>query len=83
MDLSVAAYFLVPVCVVVIAGVFFPVFRKSVIFKGYSYLLLFFVLLITIADLEVYKSWGFRLDATPLRYLQSPKEAWASISHLE
>lgn len=82
MDLSVAAYFLVPVCLFVVAGLFIPLFRKPLIYKIYSYLLLFFVLLITIADLEVYKSWGFRIDATPLRYLQSPKEAWASISHL-
>lgn len=82
MDLSVAAYFLMPVCLFVIGSVFISFFRKAVIYQVYSYLLLFFVLLLTVADLEVYRNWGFRMDTTPLRYLQSPKEAWASISHL-
>ncbi|HMJ47562.1 MAG TPA: LTA synthase family protein, partial [Ferruginibacter sp.] len=27
-------------------------------------------------------AWGFRLDTSPLKYLESPKEAWASVSHL-
>ncbi|WP_158513021.1 LTA synthase family protein [Flavisolibacter tropicus] len=44
-------------------------------------MLLLTVLIVT-ADLEVYKQWAFRIDATPLKYLNSPKEAWASISHL-
>ena len=32
----------------------------------------------TVADLELYKAWGFRLDATPLQYLDSPAEMAAS-----
>ena len=34
------------------------------------------------ADSESFKAWGTRLDSTPLKYLSSPREAWASISHL-
>jgi phosphoglycerol transferase MdoB-like AlkP superfamily enzyme len=82
MDLSAASYVLAFVCLMVLLSVFIPFFRRSISYKIYSYLVLFFVLLITIADLEVYRSWGFRLDATPLKYLESPKEVWASIAHL-
>ena len=82
MDVSVASYFLAPVCLFVLAGVFLPFFRKAIIYKIYSYTLLLFSWLITVSDLGLYKSWKFRIDATPLLYLKSPKEAWASISHL-
>ncbi|MET4106066.1 LTA synthase family protein [Hymenobacter sp. UYP22] len=33
---------------------------------------------LTTADLELYRAWGFRLDATPLQYLSTPQEAAAS-----
>ncbi len=82
MDISAASYLLIAVCFFVLASISFPFFRRADVYKIYSYVILFFVLLITVADLEVYKSWGFRIDATPLKYLSSPKEAWASISHL-
>ena len=36
----------------------------------------------TITDVESFKAWGTRIDSTPLKFLSSPKEAWASISHL-
>ena len=35
-----------------------------------------------ITDVESFKAWGTRIDSTPLKFLSSPKEAWASISHL-
>jgi phosphoglycerol transferase MdoB-like AlkP superfamily enzyme len=82
MDLSIAAYFLLPVCLFVLAGLFFAFFRRALIYKIYTWIILFFVLLLTISDLELFSEWGFRIDATPLKYLGSPKEAWASISHL-
>lgn len=34
--------------------------------------------LLTTADLELYRTWGFRLDDTPLQYLSSPQEMVAS-----
>lgn len=82
MDLSMAAYLLAPVCLFVLASVVVPFFRRSIIYKVYSYILLFFILLIIVADLEVFEAWGSRMDATPLKYLGTPKEVWASISHL-
>ena len=35
-----------------------------------------------ITGVESFKAWGTRIDSTPLKFLSSPKEAWASISHL-
>jgi len=35
--------------------------------------------IIIITDLELYRNWGFRMDSTPLLYLKTPKEAFASI----
>ena len=82
MDISMATYILAPVCLFVLASIVVPFFRRPIIYKVYSYLLLFVVLLITVADLEIYEAWGTRLDATPLKYLSTPREVWASISHL-
>ena len=31
---------------------------------------------------KVNKQWGFRIDTTPLKFLEDPREAFASISHL-
>ncbi|MBX0289438.1 LTA synthase family protein [Hymenobacter sp. HSC-4F20] len=36
------------------------------------------VAVLTVADLELYRAWGFRLDATPLQYLSTPGEMAAS-----
>ncbi|GAB3314260.1 alkaline phosphatase family protein [Larkinella ripae] len=38
------------------------------------------VSLITVADLEVFRAWGFHLDSTPLHYLKTPREAAASVA---
>src|SRR5947208_1978774 len=82
MDLSMASYILLPICAFVIAADFIPFFRKAPVYKIYTYVVLFFVLLIVLSDLEIYRNWGFRVDTTPLQYLASPKEAFASISQL-
>src|SRR5207302_710092 len=65
MDLSMAAYLLVPVCLMVMAGLFLPFFRRALPYQVYSGIVLFLVLLIVLSDLEIYRSWGFRIDATP------------------
>src|SRR5687767_9271881 len=81
-DLSMAAYLTLLVCFFVIVGLFIPFFRKKYIYFIYTGIILFIQLLLVIADSESFKAWGTRLDSTPLKYLSSPKEAWASISHL-
>ena len=82
MDLSMAAYLTLPVSVFLLLSLAVPFFRRPIVYQVYTILLLVPVLLLVLCDIEVYRQWGFRLDATPLKYLSSPKEAWASISHL-
>jgi phosphoglycerol transferase MdoB-like AlkP superfamily enzyme len=82
MDLSMAAYLILPVCVFVLVSLFVPFFRRAVVYQVYTALLLLLFLLVTLSDLEAFRAWGFRLDTTPLKYLSSPREAWASVSHL-
>lgn len=82
MDLSVAAYIIAPVCLFALLSLFFHFFRRLVIYKAYTFIVLLLVALISFFDLEIYNNWGFRIDATPLKFLTDPKEVFASISHL-
>jgi phosphoglycerol transferase MdoB-like AlkP superfamily enzyme len=68
-----------------------PIFLISAFFKSHKVLkisldiftgiLLAAFSLIVIGDAEVYKYWGFRLDDTPLQYLNTPGVMKASISN--
>lgn len=51
-------------------------------FKYYTIILLAIFSIIVVSDLELYRNWGFRIDATPLFFLKTPGEAFASISPL-
>ena len=82
MDISMAAYFTVLVCLFLIAALFIPHFRKRKLYIVYTGILLFIQLLLVVIDSESFKAWGTRIDSTPLKYLSTPKEVWASISHL-
>jgi len=82
MDASMAAYILLPVCLMLFMGYAISFFRKPVAYKWYNRIICLPILMILFADLPAYRAWGFRLDASPLKYLASPKEAWASVSHL-
>lgn len=81
MDLSMAAYITLPVCIIILLSVFIIVFQKPVIINIYTGIILFFALFLSIADIGLFKAWGYRIDATPLKYLSNPKEAWASVSN--
>jgi len=82
MDLSMAAYISLPVCIFILLSVFFIFFRRPLIYLIYSGILLFLALFIAVADIGLFKAWGSHIDATPLKYLSNPKEAWASVSNL-
>ncbi len=81
MDLSMAAY----LCILPYILVTFANFIKNGTFQNtiftYTFTAVTLVTFIIIVDLEVYNIWTFRLDATPLSYLSSPREAWASIAN--
>jgi len=82
MDLSMSCYVILLPCLFALLSVFIPLFRKPVIYKIYSGVVLFLFLIIILADLEIYTEWGYRLDSTVLQYLSSPKEVMASTGHL-
>jgi phosphoglycerol transferase MdoB-like AlkP superfamily enzyme len=82
MDLSMAAYLTILVCLFVLVAVFIPFFRRRVVYSIYTGIILFILIFITIADAEGFKAWGTRLDYTPIKFLSTPKEAFASIGHL-
>ncbi|TCJ17620.1 hypothetical protein EPD60_05340 [Flaviaesturariibacter flavus] len=82
MDASMAAYLTLPVSVFLLASVFVPFFRRALVYQVYTLLLLLPVLLLILSDIPMFRIWGFRIDATPLKYLSNPREAWASVSHL-
>src|SRR5687768_1850128 len=68
MDMSVAAYVLVPVCLFVLLSLFIHFFRRLIIYKAYTFVILLLIALISFFDLEIYKQWGFRIDASPLKF---------------
>ncbi|GGF07219.1 LTA synthase family protein [Hymenobacter cavernae] len=79
LDASATAYLcLIPFLLFAIgslAGARFPTDRLIRLYTGVMVVL---VALLTTVDLELYRAWGFRLDATPLQYLDSPAEMVAS-----
>ncbi|MBL0300128.1 MAG: sulfatase-like hydrolase/transferase [Cytophagaceae bacterium] len=81
MDLSMAGY----LCMFPFLWVSFSNFIKKSIFQNtifsYTFFLVVIITLIIVSDMEVYNIWSFRIDATPLRYLTSPREAWASVKN--
>lgn len=82
MDISMATYILLPIILFVIFSVFIRFFRRPFIYQLYTGVILFILLFLVVVDVGTFNSWRFRLDETPLMYIKSPKEVWASIQHL-
>ena len=78
MDLSFAGYLSVLPFLLFLNETAFrkPVFLR--ILSGYTLVLLFLLSVLMVADLELYAAWGYRLDSTPLQYLNTPAEMLAS-----
>ena len=82
MDASMASYFTVPFCLLLTLSPFFNTAVAKRILKIYTVVILVPVSIIVLCDLPAYAAWGYRLDASPLKYLLSPKEAMASTANL-
>jgi phosphoglycerol transferase MdoB-like AlkP superfamily enzyme len=82
MDMAMAAYLLIPFCVMLFLSFFFRFARNPKVYVWLTQIMLAPVILIIISDLPAYTAWGYRIDSSPLKYLQNPKEAWASVGHL-
>ena len=78
LDASTAAYVcLIPFLLFVIGSVL-PRLHLQRLIAGYSAIIGLVLAVLVTADLELYRVWGFRLDDTPLQYLNSPQEMAAS-----
>ena len=78
LDMSLTGYFILFIGLLVSLSIIInPKYLKYPI-NIVTYFLIFYTLLISIIDLELYRNWGFRMDSTPLVYLNTPSEALAS-----
>ena len=78
LDASFAAYLsAVPFLVCIAAWLLKSVFWQNAV-KVYTGVLVVLFALLHVVDLGLYAAWGFRLDATPLQYLNTPDEMLAS-----
>lgn len=78
MDLSLGGYILLLACVFMAFVVFVSYRVLQRIYAIYTAVLLLIFWLVVTVDLELFENWGYHLDATPLMYLKTPKEALAS-----
>ena len=80
LDASFAAYVsIIPFCCFFLNSLTNR-FQLYHLIKWYTLILVTFLSLLIIIDLGLYQAWGFRLDITPLQYLNTPSELIASIS---
>lgn len=79
MDFSMAGYLSVIPFLLVSLSNFIKKSRLENWIFSYTFLLVLIANLIIVIDLQVFNTWGYHLDATPLRYLKTPREAWASV----
>ncbi|MBP8851350.1 MAG: hypothetical protein KBG80_12440, partial [Breznakibacter sp.] len=78
LDLSMTSYFMLAYGLIVAVSVFFKGKYIHKIVNGLTYLLIFTSLFIVVVDFELFRNWGFRMDATPLQYINTPGAALAS-----
>ncbi|HEY4651735.1 MAG TPA: sulfatase-like hydrolase/transferase, partial [Pontibacter sp.] len=78
LDFSFASYLSAIPFILAFVGVLWKRFPAAGIIKWYTFVLLGILSVMLAADLELYTHWGFRLDATPLQYLNTPAEMIAS-----
>lgn len=78
LDLSFSAYIAALPFLLITLSVVLPLSIIRIILKGYTLFVILLISLLTVVDLELFKAWGFRLDATPLAYLNTPREMAAS-----
>ncbi|MBQ8422915.1 MAG: sulfatase-like hydrolase/transferase [Coprobacter sp.] len=78
-DFSVAAYLSVVPFLLTLVAIWVPGRWLLRALRVYFALMVTVLGVVCMCDAELYGYWGFRLDATPLFYLQSPADAMASV----
>ncbi|WP_299671703.1 LTA synthase family protein [uncultured Polaribacter sp.] len=83
LDASFAAYLCLIPFLLIIFSIFINPKKVGNLIKWYSYILIIFINLLLIIDASLYQSWGVRLDATLLTYLNTPEVMIASVSNFQ
>lgn len=78
MDAAMTGYWLLIPGLILVASAFISAKWVTILQGFITSLLLLISTLLVVADLELYKHWGFRINATPLMYLES--EAASSVN---
>lgn len=80
LDLSFSAYIsVIPFLLVAVSTTFVYQRWLSLVLMLYTNVVLFILTFLCTTDLELFTIWGFRLDASPLNYLNTPKEMMVSV----
>jgi phosphoglycerol transferase MdoB-like AlkP superfamily enzyme len=80
MDASFTAYICIFPFILFFLKSIFLKFQIQKILRIYTNVLIIIFSFVITADLELYSAWGYRMDATPLQYFNSPKEMAATVS---
>lgn len=80
LDLASTAYIAaIPFLLVTISSLTKPEKWLALILLVYTNIMLIFITILCTTDLELFRIWGFKLDSTPLMYLNTPGEMLVSI----
>ena len=79
MDFPTASYFSLFPFLIVAFSIWINNKVTKNILKWYTYVIIFIINLLFLFDIGLYRAWGMRLDATPLMYINTPKEMLASV----
>ncbi|MGH2645940.1 MAG: LTA synthase family protein [Ginsengibacter sp.] len=80
MDVSFTSYICIfPFMLFLIRNTAIKISIEKVI-KIYTIIVMVLISFLVTADLGLYTAWGYRMDATPLQYFNSPREMAASVS---
>ncbi|MCE8883687.1 sulfatase-like hydrolase/transferase [Phocaeicola vulgatus] len=80
LDAATAGYLTAFPFLLVLISIWFRKFPLKKILYGYYILAAALISFIFVVDMALYTFWGFKLDASVFLYIDSPKEALASVS---
>lgn len=80
LDISAIGYMAILPWLLLFVSLAFKKFSFRAIIKPYLWLISSIISIILVVDTSLYDFWGFKLDATIFNYLDSPKNAAASVS---
>ena len=80
LDAATAGYLTALPFLLVLISIWFKKFPLKKLLWGYYVIVALLVSIIFVVDMALYTFWGFKLDASIFLYLDSPKEALASVS---